>query len=75
MATTWAATAGNQLITGAALRDGAPATGYIYSVDVTIPTGDNLLIVSSAYIAAHTTALGVVTALQCPTKDTFLSQF
>ena len=74
MATTWAATAGNQLITGAALRDGATATGF-YTVDVTIPTGDNLLITSSAYIAAHTTATGVVTALQCPTKDTFLSQF
>jgi hypothetical protein len=74
MPSTWAATAGNQLITGAALRDGATATGF-YTVDVTIPTGDNLLIVSSAYIAAHTTALGVVTALQCPTKDTFLSQF
>jgi hypothetical protein len=74
MPSTWAATAGNQLITGAALRDGATATGF-YTVDVTIPTGDNLLIVSSAYIAAHTTATGVVTALQCPTKNTFLSQF
>jgi hypothetical protein len=74
MPSTWNATAGNQLITGAALRDGATATGF-YNVDVTIPTGDNLLIVSSAYIAAHTTATGVVTALQCPTKDTFLSQF
>jgi hypothetical protein len=74
MASTWNGTAGNQLITGAALRDGATATGF-YTVDVTIPTGDNLLITSSAYIAAHTTATGVVTALQCPTKDTFLSQF
>ena len=74
MPSTWAATAGNQLITGAALRDGATATGF-YTVDVTIPTGDNLLITSSAYIAAHTTATGVVTALQCPTKNTFLSQF
>jgi hypothetical protein len=74
MPSTWNATAGNQLITGAALRDGATATGF-YTVDVTIPTGDNLLITSSAYIAAHTTATGVVTALQCPTKDTFLSQF
>jgi hypothetical protein len=74
MPSTWAATAGNQLITGAALRDGATATGF-YTVDVTIPTGDNTKIVSSAYIAAHTTATGVVTALQCPTKNTFLSQF
>ena len=74
MPNTWAGTSGNQLITGAALRDGATATGF-YTVDVTIPTGDNLLITSSAYIAAHTTATGVVTALQCPTKDTFLSQF
>ena len=74
MPSTWAATAGNQLITGAASRDDATATGF-YTVDVTIPTGDNLLITSSTYIAAHTTATGVVTALQCPTKDTFLSQF
>jgi len=74
MPSTWNATACNQLITGAALRDGATATGF-YTVDVTIPTGDNLLITSSTYIAAHTTATGVVTALQCPTKDTFLSQF
>ena len=74
MPSTWNATAGNELISGAALRDGATATGF-YTVDVTIPTGDNLLITSSAYIAAHTTATGVVTALQCPTKDTFLSQF
>ena len=74
MASTWNGTANNELITGAALRDGATATGF-YTVDVTIPTGDNLLITSSAYIAAHTTATGVVTALQCPTKDTFLSQF
>jgi hypothetical protein len=74
MASTWNGTAGNELISGAALRDGATATGF-YTVDVTIPTGDNLLITSSAYIAAHTTATGVVTALQCPTKDTFLSQF
>jgi len=74
MASTWNGTAGNELISGAALRDGATATGF-YTVDVTIPTGDNLLITSSTYIAAHTTATGVVTALQCPTKDTFLSQF
>ena len=74
MASTWNATVGNELISGAALRDGAGVTGF-YTVDVTIPTGDNLLITSSAYIAAHTTATGVVTALQCPTKDTFLSQF
>lgn len=73
MANTWAGTADNQLISGAALRDGAASVGYI--VDVTIPTGDNLLIASSAYIVAHTNASGVVTALQCPTKETFLSQF
>ena len=74
MPSTWAATAGNQLITGAALRDGATATGF-YTVDVTIPTGDNTRIVTSSYIAAHTTASGVVSANQCPTKNTFLSQF
>jgi len=74
MAATWAGTADNELISGAALRDGAAASGY-YTVDVTIPTGDNLLIASSAYIVAHTNASGVVTALQCPTKETFLSQF
>ena len=74
MASTWNGTAGNELISGAALRDGATVTGA-YTVDVTIPTGDNLLIASSAYIVAHTNVSGVVTALQCPTKDTFLSQF
>jgi hypothetical protein len=74
MASTWNGTASNELISGAALRDGAGVTGF-YTVDVTIPTGDNTKIVSSAYIAAHTTATGVVTALQCPTKNTFLSQF
>jgi hypothetical protein len=74
MPSTWAATAGNQLITGAALRDGATATGF-YTITLSIPSGDNLKIVSATYILLHTTALGVVTALQCPTKDTFLSQF
>lgn len=74
MASTWNGTAGNELISGAALRNGATVTG-LYTVDVTIPTGDNLLIASSAYIVAHTNVSGVVTALRCPTKDTFLSQF
>lgn len=75
MPSTWAATAGNQLITGAALRDGAGVTGF-YTVDVTIPTGDNLKIVTADYIVAHTTATGgVVSGNQCPTKSGFLSQF
>jgi len=75
MATTWAGTAGNQLITGAALRDGATATGF-YTVDVTIPTDYNTRIVTADYIIAHTTANGgTVSGSQCPTKDTFLSQF
>ena len=75
MADTWAGTAGNQLITGAALRDGATATGF-YTVDVTIPTDYNTRIVTATYIEAHTTATGgPVSSNQCPTKDTFLSQF
>ena len=74
MASTWNGTADNELISGAALRNGATVTG-LYTVDVTIPTGDNLLITSATYIEAHTTASGVVTALRCPTKETFLSQF
>jgi len=74
MANTWAGTADNQLLTGAALRDGATATG-LYTVDVTIPTDEDFFIASSAYIVAHTNASGVVTALQCPTKETFSSQF
>jgi len=74
MANTWNGTAGNELISGAALRDGADVTGF-YTVDVLIPVNYNLRIVTATYIEAHTTATGVVTALQCPTKDTFLSQF
>ena len=74
MPSTWAATAGNQLITGAALRDGATATG-LYTVDVTIPTGDNTRLCSSQYITDHTTASGVQTALMMTSKDVFLSQF
>ena len=74
MPSTWAATAGNQLITGAALRDGATATG-LYTVDVTIPTGDNTKLCSSQYITDHTTASGVQTALMMTSKDVFLSQF
>ena len=74
MPSTWNATAGNQLITGAALRDGATATGF-YTVDVTIPTGDNTRLCSSQYITDHTTASGVQTALMMTSKGVFLSQF
>jgi hypothetical protein len=75
MPNTWAGTSGSQLITGAALRDGATATG-VYTITLSIPTGDNLLIVSATYIILHTTATGGPVSLnQCPTKDTFLSQF
>jgi len=74
MPSTWAATAGNQLITGAALRDGAGVTG-LYTVDVTIPTGDNTKLCSSQYITDHTTASGVQTALMMTSKGVFLSQF
>ena len=74
MPSTWAATAGNQLITGAALRDGASVTG-LYTVDVTIPTGDNTKLCSSQYITDHTTASGVQTALMMTSKGVFLSQF
>jgi hypothetical protein len=74
MASTWNGTAGNELISGAALRDGAGVTG-LYTVDVTIPTGDNTKLCSSQYITDHTTASGVQTALMMTSKDAFLSQF
>ena len=74
MASTWNGTANNQLITGAALRDGAGVTG-LYTVDVTIPTGDNTKLCSSQYITNHTTASGVQTALMMTSKGVFLSQF
>lgn len=75
MPNTWNGTASNQLITGAALRDGATVTGF-YIIDVTIPTGDNTRIVTADYIVAHTNATGgLVSGNQCPTKSGFLSQF
>jgi hypothetical protein len=75
MANTWNGTAGNELISGAALRDGADVTGF-YTVDVLIPVNYNARIVTATYIEAHTTATGgPVASNQCPTKDTFLSQF
>jgi hypothetical protein len=74
MASTWNGTAGNELISGAALRDGAGVTG-LYTVDVTIPTGDNTRLCTSQYITDHTTASGVQTALMMTSKDAFLSQF
>ena len=74
MASTWNGTANNELITGAALRDGASVTG-LYTVDVTIPTGDNTRLCTSQYITDHTTASGVQTALMMTSKGVFLSQF
>ena len=74
MASTWNGTAGNELISGAALRDGAGVTG-LYTVDVTIPTGDNTRLCTSQYITDHTTASGVQTALMMTSKSAFLSQF
>ena len=74
MASTWNGTANDELISGAALRDGASVTG-LYTVDVTIPTGDNTKLCSSQYITDHTTAGGVQTALMMTSKGVFLSQF
>jgi hypothetical protein len=74
MASTWNGTANNELISGAALRDGAGVTG-LYTVDVTIPTGDNTRLCTSQYITDHTTASGVQTALMMTSKSAFLSQF
>jgi hypothetical protein len=76
LSNTWAGTSDFQLLTGAALRDGASASGY-YTVDVTIPSGDDLLIVSNTYIIAHTNVGGAPSQAgnQCPTKEAFSSQF
>jgi hypothetical protein len=76
LSSTWNGTSDNQLLTGAALRDGASASGY-YTVDVTIPSGDDLLIVSNTYIIAHTNVGGAPSQAgnQCPTKEAFSSQF
>lgn len=75
MANTWNGTGDTQLITGAALRDGATVTGF-YTVDVTIPTDYNNRIVTADYIVAHTNATGgVASGSQCPSKSGFLSQF
>jgi hypothetical protein len=75
MASTWNGTEANELISGAALRDGATVTGY-YTITLSIPTGDNTKLVTATYIIAHTTAIGGPVSLnQCPTKTTFLSQF
>ena len=74
MASTWNGTANDELISGAALRDGAGVTG-LYTVDVTIPSGDDTKLCSSQYITDHTTASGVQTALMMTSKGVFLSQF
>jgi hypothetical protein len=75
MAATWNGTAANELLSGAALRDGASVTSA-YTVDVTIPAGDDATMCDSQYIADHTNAAGMgSTANNCPDKNTFFSQF
>jgi hypothetical protein len=73
---TWNGTAGGQLLTGAALRDGATVTGN-YTIDVTIPASYDTRIVTNQYIIDHTDAGGAPgqSNSQCPTKDAFASQF
>lgn len=74
MASTWATTADNQLITGATLRN-IPFY-YPYTVDVTIPSEYDTRIVTAAYIESHTTASGVVTPTnRCPTHGDFAGQY
>jgi len=74
MASTWATTAGNQLITGATLRN-IPIY-YPYTVDGVIPVEYNTRIVTAAFIESVTTASGVATpSNRCPTHDTFASQY
>ena len=74
--TTWNGTAGNQLLTGAALRDGATVTGN-YIIDVTIPSSYDTRIVTNQYIIDHTNVGGAPgqPSNRCPTKDAFASQF
>ncbi len=73
MATTWDGTAMNELISGAALVDGATVTG-LYSIDADFPAANPTRIMSNQKIIDNTTATGSP-VLQCPTKQTFLSQF
>jgi hypothetical protein len=74
MASTWATTAENQLITGATLRN-IPYY-YPYTVDVTIPAEYDTRIVTAAYIESHTNVSGQVTPTnRCPTRADFEGNF
>ena len=77
MATTWVGTAGNQLVTGAALTTGA-LTGY-WVMTGTVPTNMLTKIMTKANIATYTnfptgnSPLGFYPSNYCPTKDTMLA--
>jgi hypothetical protein len=74
MASTWATTADNQLITGATLRN-IPFY-YPYIVDGVIPLEYDTRIVTAAFIESVTTASGVVTPTnRCPTAGEFAGQY
>jgi len=72
--TTWAGTTGNQLVSGAALNNGATATG-LWTMSSTPPSAD---IMSVGNIKTYTNIpianLGYPDS-QCPTKDEILSVF
>jgi hypothetical protein len=77
-ATTWAGTASDQLVTGAALRDGAATTG-LYAITTTIPSGvDNKIMTKTdleTYTDIFTTNFPIsgMTSRRCPTKGDILA--
>lgn len=79
-ATTWAGTASNQLVTGAALRDGGTTTG-LFTITTTIPTGLNSKAMTKAELATYTDIptgnfpLSGMTSNRCPTKQDILATF
>lgn len=81
MADTWDANAGNQLGTGNAIRDGASATGGLYSITTTIPSGLNKKVLTKSELATYTNIptgnvpMNVLASNEPPTKDEILATF
>jgi hypothetical protein len=77
-ATTWAGTANNQLVTGAALRDGGTTTS-VYTITTAIPSGlDNKIMTKTdleTYTDIITTNFPIsdMTSRRCPTKGDILA--
>ena len=77
-ATTWAGTASDQLVTGAALRDGGNTTG-LFTITTAIPSGlDNKIMTKTdleTYTDIFTTNFPIsgMTSRRCPTKGDILA--